>query len=164
MTVLQRHFHDGKLVPFHTTVAWTEHILRLKKLYCSPGFSWLKNFLSFKFTNNIIDWDKCFQNSPRGTSTFVSLDGTDFTIMEPTEFDPKCWSHKFNCSVLCYELAFCIHTGDKVLVNGGLPFGEWPDLRFARNAAVFTVEMWKQPGGRKYIFCFHISSIYLPLL
>ena len=76
------------------------------------------------------------QNAPKGTSTFVSLDGTDFRIMEPTEFDPKWWSHKFNGPGLRYEVALCIRTGDIVWVNGGLPCGEWSDLRLARNAFI----------------------------
>ena len=88
--------------------------------------------------------DKRFQNAPRGTSTFVSLDGTDFRIMEPTEFDPKWWSHKFNGPGLRYEVALCILTGDIVRVNGGLPCGEWPDLRLARNAFIDNL----QPGER----------------
>ncbi|EFX65878.1 hypothetical protein DAPPUDRAFT_332746 [Daphnia pulex] len=73
----------------------------------------------------VIDWDKRFRNAPRGTSTLVSLDGTDFRIMEPTEFDPKWWSLKFKDPVLRYEVALCIRTGHIMWVNGGLPCGKW---------------------------------------
>ena len=64
--------------------------------------------------------------------------------MEPTEFDPKWWSHKFNGPGLRYEVALCIRTGDIVWVNGGLPCGEWPDLRLARNAFIDCL----QPGEK----------------
>ena len=66
----------------------------------------------------------------------VSLDGTDFRIMEPTKFDPKWWSHKFNGPGLRYEIAICIRTGEIVWTNGGLPCGDWPDLRLVRNAFI----------------------------
>ena len=62
--------------------------------------------------------------------------------MEPTEFDPKWWSHKFNGPGLRYEVALCIRTGYIVWVNGGLPCGEWPELRLARNAFIGRL----QPG------------------
>ena len=54
--------------------------------------------------------------------------------MEPTEFDPKWWSNKFNGPGLRYEVGICIRSGDIVWTNGGLPCGEWPDLR--RNALI----------------------------
>jgi hypothetical protein len=56
--------------------------------------------------------------------------------MEPSEFDPKWWSHKFNGPGLRYEIAICIRTGDIVWAHGGVPCGEWPDLRLARNAFI----------------------------
>ena len=64
--------------------------------------------------------------------------------MEPTEFHPKWWSHKFNGPGLRYEVALCIRTGEIVWVNGGLPCGEWPDLRLARNAFIDFL----QPGKK----------------
>ena len=64
--------------------------------------------------------------------------------MEPTEFHPKWWSHKFNGPGLRYEVALCIRTGEIVWVNGGLPCGEWPDLRLARNAFIDCL----QPGEK----------------
>lgn len=75
-----------------------------------------------------------------GTSVFVSLDGTDFKILEPSEFDPKCWSHKFNGPGLRYEIGLCIRTGDIVWAHGGLPCGEWPDLRLARHAFIARLQ------------------------
>jgi hypothetical protein len=67
--------------------------------------------------------------------------------MEPTEFDPKWRSHKFNGPGLRYEVALCIRTGHIVWVNGGLPCGEWPDLRLARNAFIDRL----QPGERALV-------------
>ena len=59
--------------------------------------------------------------------------------MEPTEFDPKWWSHKFNGPGLRYEIRICIRTGDIVWAHGGMPCGEWPDLRIARNAIIGAI-------------------------
>lgn len=64
--------------------------------------------------------------------------------MEPSEFDPKWWSHKFNGPGLRYEIGICIRTGDIVWAHGGVPCGEWPDLRLARNAIVEAL----QPGEK----------------
>lgn len=75
-------------------------------------------------------------NAPLDTNIFVSIDGTDFKIMEQSEFNPKWWSHKFNGPGLRYELAISIRKGDIVWAHGGLPCGEWPDLRLARNAFI----------------------------
>ena len=60
--------------------------------------------------------------------------------MEPSEFDPKWWSHKFNGPGLRYEVGICIRTGDIVWANGGVPCGEWPDLRLARNLIIHFLQ------------------------
>ena len=64
--------------------------------------------------------------------------------MDPSEFDPKWWSHKFNGPGLRYEVGICIRTGDIVWAHGGLPCGEWPDLRLARNSIISAL----QPGEK----------------
>ena len=64
--------------------------------------------------------------------------------MQPSAFDPKWLSHKFNGPGLCSEVGICIRTGDIVWAHGGLPCGEWPDLRLARNAIIAAL----QPGGK----------------
>ncbi len=56
--------------------------------------------------------------------------------MEPTVFDRKWWSHKFNGPGLRYEIGLCIRTGDIVWAHGGLPCGKWPDLRLFRNSLI----------------------------
>ena len=53
--------------------------------------------------------------------------------MEPTQFNPKWFSHKFHGPGLRYEIGLCIRTGDIVWANGGLPCGQWSDLRIARS-------------------------------
>ena len=60
--------------------------------------------------------------------------------MEPSDFNPKWYSHKFNGPGLRYEIGLCIRTGDIVWVHGGFPCGEWPDLRLARNAFIDRLE------------------------
>lgn len=71
---------------------------------------------------------------------FVSLDGTDFLIQEPTPFSPKWWSHKLNHAGLRYEVGICIRTGHIVWAYGGKPCGEWSDLTLARHAYIYAVE------------------------
>lgn len=99
--------------------------------------------------NQKLDWENRFDRAPRGTTSFISLDGTDFRIMEPTEFDTKWWSHKFNGPGLRYEIGICIRTGNIVWAHGGFPYGgfpcgAWPDLRIARDAIIEFL----QPGEK----------------
>jgi len=68
------------------------------------------------------------------------VDGTDFRIREPTQFDPKWFSHKFNGPGLRYEVGLCIQTGDCVWIHGPFPCGDWPDLRIARDAIVDALD------------------------
>ncbi|KAG9414463.1 hypothetical protein AC1031_013822 [Aphanomyces cochlioides] len=71
---------------------------------------------------------------------FVSLDGTDFRIREPTPFGPCWYSHKFHGPGLRHEVGICIATGHIVWAHGGMPCGSWPDLRLARDAYCSSVE------------------------
>ena len=48
----------------------------------------------------------------------MSVDGTHFRIQEPTPFDTKWFSHKFNGPGLSYEVGIAISTGDIVWFNG----------------------------------------------
>lgn len=61
--------------------------------------------------------------------------------MEPTEFDPKWFSHKFSGPGVRYEIGICIATGNIVWAHGGYPCGEWPDLRLARDAFIDHLEI-----------------------
>ncbi|KAI9559481.1 hypothetical protein GHT06_013474 [Daphnia sinensis] len=84
----------------------------------------------------VLDFERRLENAPEGTTTFVSLYGTDFPILEPTEFDPKWFSHKFRGPGLRYEIGLCIRTGNIVWAHVGYPCGEWPDFRLARDALI----------------------------
>jgi hypothetical protein len=68
-----------------------------------------------------------------GSQCKVTVDGTDFRIMEPSPFDPKWLSEKFNGPGVKYEIAVCIQTGWIVHINGPYPCGQWHDLTIARN-------------------------------
>ncbi|KAH9095723.1 hypothetical protein LEN26_017765 [Aphanomyces euteiches] len=81
-----------------------------------------------------VDWSSRFDGANEGQSMFVSLDGTDFRINEPSEFDPSWYSHKFHGPGLRYEIGLCIRTGHIVWANGGVACGLWPDLVLARSA------------------------------
>jgi hypothetical protein len=63
----------------------------------------------------------------------VSVDGTDFRIIEPKPFDKGWYSHKFHGPALRCEITLCIRTGDIVWVSGPFPAGEWTDLKIFRN-------------------------------
>jgi hypothetical protein len=53
--------------------------------------------------------------------------------MEPTPFDPKWFSSKFNGPGIRYEVGVSIFSGHIIWVNGGVPCGEYPDLVLARS-------------------------------
>jgi len=72
----------------------------------------------FLFTFQL-EWENRYDNAPNGTTTFVSLDGTDFRIMEPTEFSTRWYSHKFRGPGLRYEVGLCLDPGEKALADGG---------------------------------------------
>lgn len=75
-----------------------------------------------------------------GQNIFVSLDGTDCPINEPSPFNAKWYSHKFKGPGLRYEVGLCIQTGHIVWVNGGVPCGEYSDLKLARMAYTDVVD------------------------
>jgi hypothetical protein len=56
--------------------------------------------------------------------------------LEPTEFDPKWFSHKFRGPGVRYEIGLCIATGNIVWAHGGYRCGQWPDSRLAREAFI----------------------------
>ena len=60
--------------------------------------------------------------------------------MEPSPFNPKWYSHKFHGPGLRYEIGICIRTGHVVWAYGGLPCGEWPDLRLARSRFILNLQ------------------------
>lgn len=70
----------------------------------------------------------------------VSLDGTDFRIEEPQPFDKKWFSHKFNTAGVRYEIGISIVEAEIVWASGGLPCGEWSDLKIALDLYVDFTE------------------------
>lgn len=87
-----------------------------------------------------VNWNKRKDNSAPGQSCFVSLDGVDFPINEPTPFSSKWYSHKFKAAGLRYEVGLCMRTGEIVWAYGSFPCGDWPDLRLARHCFVTFLE------------------------
>lgn len=57
----------------------------------------------------------------------MTVDGTDFIIMEQHPFDPIWFSHKFKHAALRYEIAISIFSGEIVWVNGPFPAGPFKD-------------------------------------
>ena len=57
----------------------------------------------------------------------VTVDGTDFRILEPSPFSKKWYSHKFRGPGLRYEVAVGIQSGHIVWTNGPFPAGV-PDI------------------------------------
>lgn len=84
--------------------------------------------------------------SDNGSRSKITVDGTDFKIYEPMNFDPRWFSHKFNGPGVRYEVGICIQTGWIVWINGPFPCGEWPDLRIARDALHYAL-----PPGELYV-------------
>lgn len=76
-------------------------------------------------------WENRYMQS-NGSTSLITVDGTDCPIAEPSPFDPKWYSHKFKCAGLRYEVGVCIQTGWIVWVNGPYECGRFPDLKIAR--------------------------------
>ena len=72
--------------------------------------------------------------SPMSTSRrlYITVDGTDFRIQEPSPFSPTWYSKKFNGPAVRYEIGICIETGWIVWVNGPFKPGEYADESIAR--------------------------------
>jgi hypothetical protein len=81
-----------------------------------------------------------------GSTSLITLDGTDFRIFEPKDFDRKWFSHKFKGPGLRYEIGVCIQTGWIVWVNGPYPCGRYPDLCIARHRIQHVLD-----EGEKYV-------------
>ena len=62
----------------------------------------------------------------------MSIDGTDFRILDPKPFDSKWFSHKFKAAGMQYEVGLSINCGDIVWHGGGYRAGECNDLGMAR--------------------------------
>lgn len=70
----------------------------------------------------------------------VTVDGTDFSIQEPSPFSPGWYSHKFKGPGVRYEVAVSINGGDIVHTNGPFPAGTWPDISIFRARLLHKLE------------------------
>jgi len=97
-----------------------------------------------------------FEQSNDGATCFMSIDGTDFMIQEPTPRDKKWYSFKHNGPGLRYEIGLCIQTGKIVWALGGYHCGAYPDLKLAREWFVDEVGPFERvladKGDRDYRF------------
>ena len=60
---------------------------------------------------------------------FISTDGTDCPIQEPTPFDRRWWSVKFNGPGVRYEVAVALRKSSIVHINGPYACGANPDKK-----------------------------------
>ena len=83
-----------------------------------------------------IKWENRFDERLPGQRCFITVDGTDFRIQEPSPFHPQWYSHKFEGPGLRYEVGVCLRTGWIVWWNGAFPCGSWPDINIARDGLI----------------------------
>ncbi len=83
-------------------------------------------------------------------SMHVSLDGTDFRIQEQTPFNKKWYSHKFKGPGIRYEIGISIVKADIVWASGGMPCGEWSDLKIAKDSYVHFARREKTLADKGY--------------
>ena len=79
-------------------------------------------------------------------AVYITVDGTDFRIKEPSPFSPSWYSHKFEGPGVRYEIGICITTGWIVWINGPYRCGTWPDLSIARDCLHEALD-----NGERYI-------------
>lgn len=91
---------------------------------------------------------------------YVSLDGTDFRIMEPKPFNRKWYSHKFKGPGLRYEIGVSIGSGHIVWQHGPFPCGSWPDSKIAKECYIHDAnnEITLADKGYRGIGNFKIAS------
>ena len=73
----------------------------------------------------------------------MTLDVTDSSVNESYPFDKSLYYHKFNASVIRYDVATNIVTGDIVYWSGGGKAGEVPDLTLASKGIVHLIDEGK---------------------
>jgi hypothetical protein len=69
----------------------------------------------------------------------VTIDGTDFRIYEPTDFNTTWFSHKFNGPGIRYEVAISIKGGQIMHIQGPYPAGKWPDIKIFRDCLKYKL-------------------------
>ena len=76
----------------------------------------------------------------------MTIDGTDFRILEPRPFSKSWFSHKFKGPGVRYEIGVSIATGWIVWVNRPYRCGAWPDEKIAQDGLHHILE-----DGERYI-------------
>ena len=93
-----------------------------------------------------IQWEYRKDRSRTRCHVYVTIDGTDFRIKEPSPFDPGWYSHKFKGPGVRYEVGVCIATGWIVWLNGPYMAGRWPDIKIANDLLHIALD-----HGERYI-------------
>lgn len=75
-----------------------------------------------------------------GNICLVSVDGTDFRILNWKPFWTGWYSHKFHGPGVRYEVAVCILTGHIVWINGPFPCGRYADITIFRRDLIHELE------------------------
>lgn len=78
-------------------------------------------FSKIKFENRL-------KNS-KFNNIFITADGTNFHMNEPSPFSSQLYSNKFNALGLVYEVAVPSGAGNMVLANGWFCCGSYPDIK-----------------------------------
>ena len=93
-----------------------------------------------------VDWNFRKDHSRTRNQVYVTIDGTDFRILEPRPFSRSWFSHKFKGPGVRYEIGVSIATGWIVWVNGPYRCGTWPDEKIAQDGLHHILE-----DGERYI-------------
>lgn len=68
--------------------------------------------------HDVIHWTRRFRNAPKDVWCFISVDGTDFQIPEPTPWNKQWKGAKNPGASIKYEVAISIYSGDIVWIHG----------------------------------------------
>jgi hypothetical protein len=105
------------------------------------------------FSEKVILWENRFRNAPDNVWCFVSVDGTDFKVCEPSPFHKGWKSPKLEGSAIKYEVAVSIYSGDIVWIHG--PYkGSKNDVAVFNDALKDMLEegeMVEADKGYKYV-------------
>jgi DDE superfamily endonuclease len=80
-----------------------------------------------------------FEGMRRPQLAYITVDGIDCPIEEPSPFSSIWYSHKLNAAGQRYKIGICIQSGKIVWVNGSYPPGPWPDLRIFRHRLIHVL-------------------------
>jgi len=79
-----------------------------------------------------------------GDDCLVSVDCTDFMIVEPYPFRKGWYSQKFCGPGLRYEVAVSLKKGDIVWLNGPYECGVWPDVKIFRDSFISFLDPFER--------------------